>query len=412
MTRGDAGRRRWGLAFLMAGGIAISYLDRVNLSHALVEIKKDLILSPSQQGILLSAFSWGYVLFMLLGGLIVDRFGPVRTAAAAATLWSLATAWTGAASGYVSLLTSRILIGISEAPIFPANARLVRENFPVAERGRATALFDSGSYVGTALSAPIVVPVIVYIGWRFSFFVCAALGLLWVGLWLARSRQLRSASQNSGGKERRVSLRHVKLFARNRAIWGASFGFFCYNYNKSFFLTWFPTYLIEDRHVRFLSIGLIGAIPPLAALLGEAAGGFATDRLVRRGHSLTVARKLPLCLGLVVGSLIAIPNAIASTPVAIGLLSLAFAGTISASPAIWAIPGDIAPDPAMVGTIGGIQNTISNLAGIVAPIVTGALVSRFDSFTPALACSGGVTCLGALSYWLLMGRIETLKLDE
>src|SRR5689334_6710461 len=104
MSDSEASRRRWSLALLMAGGIVISYLDRVNLSHALMEIKKELILSPSQQGMLLSAFSWGYVLFMLLGGMIVDRFGPVRTAAAAATLWSLATAWTGAASGYISIL--------------------------------------------------------------------------------------------------------------------------------------------------------------------------------------------------------------------------------------------------------------------------------------------------------------------
>ncbi|HEY9605544.1 MAG TPA: MFS transporter [Allocoleopsis sp.] len=404
---------RWWLVMLMSIGICINYIDRVNISHAIVMIADEFKLSAFQQGIVLSAFSWGYVIFMAAGGLLVDRIGAVRTASVAALAWSLATAWTGLASNLAGLFCSRIAVGLGEAPIFPANARIVREEFPVYERGRATALFDAGSYMGTALSAPLVVYTMVSFGWRWSFLACALLGFLWVFLWQKNVPRLQAThSQPTHQPDLGVFWRKafVQLLTERRVL-GASLGFFCYNYAKSFFLTWFPSFLIKERGFSLLSVGYVGLLPPLCAIIGELVAGWATDAMIQRGISVTVARKTPLCLGLLLASTVGFSTVVTSQWVILLLLSFSFTATIAASPGIWAIPGDIAPGPELVGTIGGIQNTFSNVAGIVAPVITGAIVARTGSFEVALIVSATVAILGAFSYWFIVGSLEPISLN-
>lgn len=409
-------RAKVGLILLMSSGIVINYIDRVNISHAILPMSRELKLSAIEQGVVLSAFSWGYVLFMLLGGVLVDRAGPVRVAGLAATFWSLGTAWTGLAGSFTSILASRLSVGVAEAPIFPANARLVRDCYPLQERGRATAVFDAGSYVGTAICAPLVVPIIVYLNWRISFVICSLLGLLWVGFWTHSAtslrRRLTSTKPLAAAEEAKPTGAVVGGLLRNRKVLGASFGFFAYNYGKSFYLTWFPAYLVNEEGFTFLSVGLAGIVPPLCAIAGELCAGWWTDRAIIRGMSVTFARKLPICLGLILSSSIALSTVVNSKGLILGVLSFAFAANISASPGIWAIPGDIAPRSALVGTIGGIQNTFSNIAGIVAPVVTGYLFGITGSFGLPLLLSGIVSVLGALSYWLVVGILDPLKIRD
>lgn len=408
-------KKRWLLGILMSSGILINYIDRVNISHALIPLSEDLNLDHVQQGIILSAFSWGYVAFMAIGGILVDKLGAIRVSAWAATAWSLATALSGGAWNYSSMLFSRLAIGAGEAPIFPADARIVREEFPLEERGKATALFDAGSYVGTALSAPIVVFVMVYLGWRASFFACALLGVIWVVMWLHWAPILiKQESQKAlqYPTTRRLSSKTLRKLIFNRKVLGASYGFFCYNYAKSFFLTWFPAYLVTERGFSFLSVGIVGMLPPICAVIGEIFAGTLTDNLIKKGTSVTVARKLPLCVGMLLAGTIILTEFVSSQFFIIALLSFSFAATIAASPGIWAIPGDIAPSSAYVGTIGGIQNTFSNCAGIIAPIITGIIVERTGSFQLALTVSAIVTISGALSYWLIVGPLVPLWKEE
>ena len=406
--------RRWWLGCLMSAGILISYIDRVNISHALLPMAADLHLSPVEQGIVLSAFSWGYVALMAVGGLIVDRIGPLRASASAASAWSVATALTGAAWSFPTLLASRVAVGAGEAPIFPANARLVREEFPLDERGRATALFDAGSYIGTALSAPVVVFLMVWFGWRVSFLVCSLLGFVWVTVWRHVAPRLCESDIRHFRFEGRAHIppRDVSRLMQSRKVIGASYGFFAYNYAKSFFLTWFPAYLVSERGFSFLEVGIVGMLPPTCAVFGEFAAGASTDKLIQGGWSVTVARKLPLCTGMLLASSIALTEMVSSEWAVLTLLSFAFAATIAASPGIWAIPGDIAPAKEYVGTIGGIQNTFSNLAGIVAPVVTGLLVGWTGSFTPALVVSGIIAVSGAASYWFVVGELSPIDIAE
>ena len=164
-------------------GIVINYVDRVNISHAIVLIAAEMHLTPMEQGVIMSAFSWGYVLFMLVGGWLVDRFGPRLINALSCFVWSVFTAMGAVVSGFLPFLVSRFLVGMGESPIFPGNASVVRRWFPLHERGKATALFDVGSYVGAAIVAPIIIFLMLSFGWRLPFFIFAVVGVMWSIIW-------------------------------------------------------------------------------------------------------------------------------------------------------------------------------------------------------------------------------------
>lgn len=412
---------RWIIGFLMFLGIVINYMDRVNISHAIIIIAKEMHLNPIQQGIILSSFSWGYVLFMLIGGWLVDKFGSRTINSLAGFFWSLFTGMGALVQGFFPFLITRILLGAGESPIFPGNARVVRTWFPLHERGRATALFDVGSYVGAALAAPLVIWLILTLGWRFSFLLFAGIGILWSITWywyyrepedhkalskkeflFIQTKTIKSKTQNNN----RISILQL---LKHRQIWGMSLGFFCYNYLKNFFLTWFPSYLVAERGFTLIKVGLFAFIPPLCAIIGELLVGYLTDKLILKGVSLTIARKAPLCIGMLLSSVIIGAVLTSSVVVAMILLSISYTAIISASTGIWAIPGDIAQNKNQVGTIGGIQNTFSNMAGILAPIVTGWLYVSTGSFVIPLIVSGVLAIVGAFSYWFIVGELKPIK---
>src|SRR6201991_4341722 len=335
---------RWKIGFLMFLGILINYLDRVNISHTILLMSRDLILTPTQQGIVLSAFSWGYVLFMLPGGRLVDRFGPRAMSALSCATWSLFTGLIGVVSSFSGLVLLRVFLGVAEAPIFPGNAKVVRLWFPIEERGRATALFDVGSYVGASVAAPLVVFIMIGWGWRTAFLVCSIIGLAWSVVWYFYYRTPDEVSTSTTSKSRATDIggdlriSWLSLLS-NRTIVGMSFGFFCYNYLKSFFLTWFPSYLVSERGFTFIKVGVFSLIPPLCAVFGELFAGVITDMLIKRGTSVTLARKLPLCIGLLLSTSV-VGAAFVETQVwVMVLLSISYASLIAASASIWAIPG-------------------------------------------------------------------------
>ena len=196
----------------------------------------------------------------------------------------------------------------------------------------------------------------------------------------------------------------------NRKVLGMSIGFFCYNYIKNFYLTWFPSYLVSEKGFSILNVGIWGILPPIAAVFGGLIAGTITDKMISKGYSKTLSRKLPLCVGLICSGSIVFAELVHSGYHAVVLLSFSFAMAIAASPSIWAIPGDIAPDPNLVGTIGGIQNTVSNIAGIVAPIITGYIIYRTGGFRTALLLSGVISCIGAFSYTFIVGKLEVIDI--
>lgn len=403
-------RRKWGLVIYMSCGIAISYLVRVNISHAVIPISVEYSLNEVQQGMLLSAFAWGYVALMFVGGLLVDKFGALKMSFLSSICWSICTAISSIGFCWPMIFSSELLAGASEAPIFPANAKIVRNNFEENERGRATAIFDSGSYVGTAISAPLMTFLILKLSWRYAYIVIALMGLIWAFVWKKISKGLYDTSNIINNTK--LSKKEVLLCLKNRKVIGISIGFFCYNYIKNFYLTWFPSYLVNEKGLDFLNVGLYGMLPSIAAVLGGLLAGIITDWMINRGHSKTFSRKLPICVGLICSSSIVFADNINSEYSIVALLSFSFAMAIAASPSIWAIPGDIAPNVNLVGTIGGIQNTISNIAGIISPIITGYIVYTTGDFHASLILSGVLSCIGAISYVFVVGKLEPIKFER
>jgi MFS family permease len=317
-----------------------------------------------------------------------------------------------------SLMGFRLFLGAGEAPAYPCNAKVVADWFPRQERAFATSIFDSGSRVGMTLSMPIVSAIIGTLGWRASFIITGLLGFAWAIAWLKLYRTPRNhpwASPDEvdyieAGQVAPAPTAHVPwrgLF-RYRTMWGMMLGFFCLNFVIYFFSTWFPSYLVRARGFSLLKLGTFGMIPPLTAVAGGYLGGLVSDRLTRGGMSLTWARKLPIVGGMLVSSCIAPAVIVPSAAWALALFSLSYSGLAFAAASVWALPADVAPSRGHVGSIGGIQNCASNLAGVAITLYVGDVVDRTGSFVVALGVAGAFSLLGAFSYLVIVPKIAPL----
>ncbi len=411
---------RWKIGLLMFIGVAINYLDRVNISHAIIVITNDFSLSNIEKGYVMSAFSFGYVLFMMLGGYLIFKFGPRISLFVSTIFLSITTIFCGFSTGFYSLLFSRFFIGVFEAPTFPGNAYIVSKWFPKNERGKATGFFDAGSYLGAAFAAPIIIFLIIKFNWRVCFIISGFIGIIWSLIWysffrdnpkqhlIIKKEELSALEELEIDKPKKIRWRY---FLQNRKIIGISIGFFCYNYLKSFHLTWFPTYLVESKGLDFIKLSYAALIPPFFAIIGELFTGHLIDKLISKGVSPTYAKKIPICLGLILSSVIVFTLFTTNIFIVIFLITLSYMFLISASVGIWSIPDELAENKSSVAIIGSIQNTFSNIAGIIAPIATGYIYQNTNSFLIPFLISFCLAIIGAISYWYVVGELITLKFD-
>jgi D-galactonate transporter len=416
------GNLRWLMVFMAFSATAINYIDRANLGVAAPYIAEDLHLSPEATGALLGAFFWTYAAFQLPSGWFVDKVGARIAYSFAVVWWSLFTAAASLANGFSALFGSRLLLGVGEAPAYPTNAKIVSEWFPRRERALATAIFDSGNRVGTALSLPIVSAIVAQFGWRMSFVITGAIGFIWLAVWIWIYRSpsnhpwvteeerayIESDTTPLPQGAEGPKVRWRDLF-RYRTIWGMMLGFFCLNFVIYFFSTWFPTYLIKARGFDLKKMGLVGMIPALVAVFGGYLGGWVSDRLVRSGVRLTLARKIPLVGGMLLSSSIGLSVLVESTTAAIALMSLSYASLAFAAAIIWSLPADVAPTKDHVGSIGGIQNFASNLAGICISTLVGVMLAKTGGFVVPLLVAGCFSLLGAFSYLVIVPEIKPLE---
>jgi ACS family glucarate transporter-like MFS transporter len=423
---GRRSRIRWLIVGLCFAGLTINYVDRANLSVALPKMSKELGFGPGVEGLVLAAFFASYAICQLPVGHLVDRLGARIVFAFAGLWWSLFTAATALVQSVASLIGFRFALGVGEAGGYPASAKAVSEWFPVRERAFATSIYDSGARAGTALALPVVTALIAWLGWRASFAITGLLGLIWVVAWwlfyrapqehaLANDAEVEYIEQGGARAEAvqpsAEGLRWRDLF-RYRTVLGMMLGFFCLNYVIYFFITWFPSYLVDARNFDLLKLGVFGVLPALVAMPGGWIGGLVSDSLVRRGKSLTVARKVPLVCGMALSSVIALAVVVPTAGEALALLSLCYASLTFAAASVWSLPADVAPTPRHVASIGGIQNFASNLAGVLGATTTGVLIAATGgSYVAALVLSGGFSLLGAFSYLVIVGRVEPLPVD-
>lgn len=414
---------------------SLNYADRATFSIAGASAAKDLGLSPVDTGIILSAFAWAYALAQVPGGALLDRFGTKRIYAGAIALWSFFTFLQGFA-GFVAgfsvvtvLFAMRFMVGLCEAPSFPGNARVVAAWFPSSERGTASAIFNSAQYFSLVAFAPLMGWIVHEFGWRAVFYVMGSLGVLAAYAFVrvihdpirhprinaAELRYIESGGglvaldQGSRAQESQFTWTNIKQLLTNRMLLGVYLGQYCINVLTYFFVTWFPIYLVQQRGMSILQAGFAAAAPALCGFVGGVLGGYCSDWLLKRTGSLTIARKTPLLIGMLLATTIIACVYIEQQWLVVTVMAVAFFGKGIASLG-WPVISDISPKQ-LVGLTGGVFNMFGNCAGIVTPLVIGYLVAASGSFNSALVFVGAHCLLTIFAYFVIVGPIKRLELQ-
>ena len=417
-------RIRWWVAGLMWAAIAINYIDRTVLSAAAPRIQSQFHLSAVEMGVVMSAFFWSYALLQLPAGFLADRLGQKKVLGFAVLWWSLATAATGVANGFKSLVALRVALGVGEAGAYPSNAGIASKWFPRSERATVAGIFDSGSKLGGAIALPLIAAMLTAFDWKITFALTGLLGLIWYVAWQftfsdsprdhkrVNSEELAHIESDLLAEQSdRAARPPLRKLLAHRNIWAMCIGFFMINYNSYFFITWLPTYLVKARGMTMMEMGWMASLPLLASIVVEIFAGWASDRVFATGKlSLTATRKLFLVIGLLMASSIGFAAFADSAAVAVLLLCIAKSGTTVAASQVWALPADVAPRNA-VSMVAGVQNTVSNIGGVIGPIVTGAIVGATGSFVPALVVSSALIGVAIINYLFLLGKVEPIRLD-
>jgi ACS family glucarate transporter-like MFS transporter len=429
-------RTRWMILAILFAVTTINYADRATISIAGPEIKKALGLDAVQMGFVFSAFAWSYVLAQLPGGWLLDRFGSKITYFFSIFLWSVFTLFTGVAglvtggAAVALLFALRLLVGAAEAPSFPGNSRIASSWFPTNERGLAAAIFNSAQYFATVLFAPIMGWLVHAHGWQSVFYVMGALGIVMAFIWLKtiyapkdhpsvspselKYIQEGGALVDLDGAQKAPAqvntLACIKELLGNRMLLGVYIGQYCITTLTYFFLTWFPVYLVQERHMTILKAGFVASLPAIAGFLGGVAGGWLSDRLAKSGCSLSVSRKVPIVVGMLMSMSMIACNYIETDMLVVAVMSLAFFGK-GVGALGWAVVSDTSPKEAG-GLSGALFNTFGNTAGITTPIVIGYIVQGTGSFSGALVYVGANAALAICCYLFIVGDIKRVSLSK
>jgi MFS family permease len=413
------GRRRWRIAILLGVGVLINYFDRVNLSVAHEALHHDFRISNTTYGYLLSAYVWTYATLQLPIGVLLDRFGVRLIGRISAFLWSIASFAAAGATSIASFFGARLLLGVGEAPTFPANAKAIGYWFPGHERSLATALFDSAAKFASAIGVPLIGAALIAFGWRISFALTGVISFLFFiafyfiyrdpkddpGLTdeeLSYIRDTGSGDQVHTGEGQPAPLSYLLTQPK---VLGLVAGFFAYNYCFYLFLTWLPSYF-SALHMNLQHSILFTSVPWIfGTITGVVIGGWLVDTLIQRGHDQNVVRKTVLITGTALG--LAVAGAIFTHDAVIATcwISISLGGLSAASPVGWSITSLIAPRDS-VGKVAGILNFGNQLAGIIAPIATGYFAGPSNSFSRAFAAAAIILLLGICGYIFLLGKIE------
>ncbi|MCC8969956.1 MFS transporter [Bradyrhizobium brasilense] len=414
----------------------VNYADRATLSIAGPALSKELHLDPVAMGYVFSAFGWSYVVAQVPCGWLLDRFGSKWVYAIGIIVWSIFTAMQGlvgflsAGAAVILLFALRFLVGIAEAPSFPANARIVASWFPGNERGTASAFFNSGQYFATVIFAPLMGWIAHQYGWRHVFYVMGALGIVMGIAWIKTIYEPKEhptineaefdyikqggalvdmdAAKAGKTQDSGPSWDHIRQLLANRMMLGVYIGQYCINTLTYFFLTWFPVYLVKERGLSILQAGFVATLPALCGFIGGVLGGVISDYILRRTGSLTMARKIPIVGGMLLSMSIIACNYVDGQALVVGFMALAFFGK-GIGALGWAVVSDTSPKEAG-GVSGGLFNTFGNLSSITTPIVIGYILAATGSFNGALVFVGANALVAAIAYLFIVGEIKRVQL--
>jgi MFS transporter, ACS family, glucarate transporter len=410
-----------------------SYADRSALSQAVAFMPSGMNLTPQRLGYLLFGFGWAYALGQLPAGGLLDRFGSKRVYGISIMLWSffaLLTAWAGylgPSLAFTAIFILRLLAGLAQAPVFPGNGRIVAAWFPAAERGRASATFNASQYFALPIFAPIFGWLIHVAGWRSCFWFMGALGLVLAIVWftniygptehpraskaevdfIEEGGGLVHTDTTSSAKKNTLTWATVKMLLSHRMLVGVYIGQYCITTLTWFFVTWFPLYLAQARHMSVIKVGLAAAIPGLCGGFGGILGGMISDKLLARGCTLSFARKLPIMAGMGLSMTIIACNYAHAQSVMLLFMSISFFGK-GIGGLGWTVISDTSPK-GMVGMNGALFNLCGNLAGVTTPLIIGTIVEKTHSFNGALIFVGAIAFCAIVSYGPIVGEIKRLE---
>ena len=433
MPKRETTHVRYLIVFMLFVASTFSYGDRVVLSIAAVDLSRSLRLDALRLGYLLSGFGWAYVAAQLPAGGLLDRFGSKRVYGVSIICWSMAallaglTGYLPAVAAFYALFLLRLLSGLAQSPVFPGNGRIVAAWFPAAERGRASAIFNASQYFSLVIFAPIMGWIAHGWGWKQCFWFAGAIGLALAVAWfrvidgvkthprisqaeieyIDRGGGLASLDARNQSRGSTLKWRAVKWLLGNRMLVGIYLGQYCITTLTWFFLTWFPIYLSQSRHVSIVKVGFLAALPALCGFAGGILGGVTSDRLLRTGRSLTLARKVPIVLGMALAMTMVACNYVSTSMAVVALMSVAFFGKGFGALG-WTVISDTSPK-GMVGINGGLFNLIGNVAGVTTPIVIGAIVKHTGSFQYALIFIAATALLAIVAYVPIVGEIKRLE---
>jgi MFS family permease len=414
---------------MLAAVLFINYVDRGTLPTAAHLIQGDLHLDDVQMGTLLSAFSWTYAFLQVPVGWLAERYGAHRILAAGLTLWASATMLIGTAHTFAMLLVLRLLLGVGESAGFPCVSKLLAEVVPPQGLGTANGIVGFAYLFGPAVGTYVGGQLMAQFGWRSAFLVFGALSLLWLWPW---SRTAVPAGDEPGGA-RGGSGRSVAgearavgvvgaggaggagdeesptfwMILKHPALWGTALGLFSSNYTFFFMLSWLPSYLERERGFSTVEMAQLVGVAYLVNAVCALAGGFGVDRFIVRGGSVNLAYKAVMAV-VHVGSVVCmLCMALGSKPIAIVFLFLYQALSGAQSPGVYAVC-QILAGPRASGRWVGIQNSLGNLAGIVAPLVTGFVVQSTGHFTNAFLAAAAMSMLGLIGWLWMLPKLEPL----
>jgi len=412
-------KARWLVLLLISLMYLITYMDRTGISIAAPAMAKEFGLSQTSMGIVFSIFLWAYAIGQIPGGWFADRFGPRVVLLIIVPCWSLMTATTAVAAGMSSLLVMRFVFGLAEAGAFPTATRAMQLWFPKGERGIVHGVTHSFSRFAVAIVPVLAVSIMVAFGWRWIFYVFGAAGLLWSAAFFLLYRNL--PEEHPGVN--RAELEHIRgcnpdgsvklpLDLRDRPtapwktiflspnMWYIAAGYCCFYYGTYFYMTWFPSYLLEYRHLSLKAVGTVASLPLLAGMVGDLVGGSVTDVVYKKTGKLKFARRVVAAPAMLASGVCLIPAATTqhiSTAILCLTASLFFLELVI-GPA-WAVPMDVSGE--FSGTVSGVMNMAGSLAASLSPIIFGFLVQRGFWIAPFFI-SAGVLLAGALIWTFLI----------
>jgi len=429
-------RVRWLIIVMLFIITSINYADRATISIAGSAIAKELKLNSVAMGYVFSAFGWAYVACQVPGGWLLDRFGSKRVYSFSIFFWSLFTflqCFVGFFNGFTAvavLFCLRFLVGVAESPSFPANSRIVAAWYPASERGTASAIFNSAQYAATVFFAPLMGWLVYRFGWHHVFTVMGTLGIIFLFFWqklvynpkehpMINAAEIEYIEKGGGlvnmdlkpqGGEKREGpdLYYIGQLLRNRMMVGMYIAQYCINALTYFFITWFPVYLVQARGMSILKAGFAASLPALFGFIGGVLGGVMSDFLLKKGFSLSTARKVPIVLGMLLSMSMVICNYVDAEWLVVSIMALSFFGK-GIGALGWAVHSDAVPKQ-IAGLSGGVFNTCGNLSSITTPIAIGYIIHATGSFNGALVFVAAHALMAIIGYVFIVGEIKRVEL--